>query len=313
MTEKKIFTIVILIVSVILAIIAGFTAFRLYQLNQKPSPSKLPIIKPPYDSAVQQKAPEVFQQIQELPCQLTFTVPTPPSAPPSPTPTTSPSPLNCLEPTSIYVTANDARVKVMAESKNNYINLELRITKIDGTVACLRDPERRDPPNPENPIKWIWMINDIALEDIGQANVYININPNSELCKTGEACGSWIPAPNPSITPSPSINPSVSPSPSERTIILPSPDQSPLPGCWQSCTSDAVCPAPLKCISSGDITRCANPYCSDSSTCICPIAQASLPGTAKGPATQLPAAGTSLPTFILGIGGVLLVIVGLLL
>jgi hypothetical protein len=299
MNNKKIITIIILAITIILALVAIFTAVKLYQIGKKPVTSPKP--------SKTEEAPEVFQQ-EQLPCQLTFNVPGP---------SASPSPGQCTVQGEFEATelGNGTRVRVHAPI--GYADVELRITKVDGDISCYRDPAVSDT------YDWLWTIDDIPYAEIGTLDFYVGVDPDN-LCTDGEHCGtetitpvspspSLSPSPSPeeSPSPSPSAEESPGPSPSDRTITLPSPSPSALPGCWDTCTSDSQCSSSLRCIQTGGTMRCANPYCPDESDCICPVSQASL--APKAPAEELPTAGTSLPTFILGIGGILLVIVGLIL
>jgi len=68
MNQKKILTITALIITVLLALVAIFTAFKLYNIGKEPVSSPKP--------KKGEKTPEVFQQ-DLLPCQLEFTVPNP--------------------------------------------------------------------------------------------------------------------------------------------------------------------------------------------------------------------------------------------
>lgn len=126
------------------------------------------------------------------------------------------------------------------------------------------------------------------------------------------------PSPSPSVSPSPgsSNSPSPSPSPSPGVSISPSPSPSTLPGCWDYCTYDSQCPSSLKCLAVNGVNRCVNSTCPTESDCVCGVTPAVLPSPSPvtyQPATQLPSAGTSLPTLLLGVGGALLIILGLLL
>lgn len=83
MNKKKLITIIVIGLTIILAIFAAIIAYRLYKIGKKPAP--IPSLMP---SPVEEALPEQLPVAPELPCQLTFTVP---EASPSESPEASPS------------------------------------------------------------------------------------------------------------------------------------------------------------------------------------------------------------------------------
>lgn len=294
MINKKYLTIIIIGITIILSILAIITAFKLYQIG-KQQPSK-------------EKTPEIYQQGGNN-CYLEFAV----TGEESPSP--SPSELQCVEDATFEVVSlGENTTRITASASIGYTDVELRITRTNGQKSCHHDPVVSGIYN------WRWTLS-IPLEEITliEFHVYMNctdLEPDN-CCTGGDLCGTWTPSspsPSPSEEESPSPSPSekeeASPSPSERSVVL-SPSPATLPECWSPCTGDDQCPNTLRCIQTAGTLRCVNPYCPEESDCVCPVSQASI--TPQQPAEELPTAGTSLPTLILGISGIMLVIVGLLL
>ncbi len=297
MEKKKLITIAALGVTTILTLIAVFTAIKLYQIGKEPTPSDSKTSQQP-----QEKTPEVYQQ-DPLSCQLTFTVTE-----------ESPPPELCTVNGDITVETSGEDTIITVYAPINYANPGILVTIADYTT-CHQNPAEFGSYN------WRWTLSSSPYNMIERIDFYVNI-PEDEACSSGESCGTWTPdaSPSPSESASPSPSESASPSPSESASPSPSsspspgtstPPASPLPGCWDYCTSDSQCSSSLRCIQTNGATRCANPYCPSEQDCVCPAASL----TPKGgePAEDLPVAGTISPTIFLAVGGVLLIILGLLL
>jgi hypothetical protein len=299
MNKKKLVTIVILLITIVLAMLAAYTAFKLYNIGKAPTAE--PSLQPSPTPTATERVPEVFQQ-DEMPCQISFTV----------------SPQDqCTSPGEITVTENDpGESNITVGASIGYTNVEIRVTDTNGQETCYQSP---DICNGNYSYNWCWVIN-ISPSQIQKVEFYVSV---LEFCTNGELCGNWLPvaspSPSPSQSPSPSplsspsqspqASPSPSPSPSPSASPPPSPSPSPSPEptpppeCWDTCTSDSQCSSSLKCQSVSGTFRCVNPSCPEESDCICPAA----------PAEELPTAGITAPTFILAIGGILLIALGLLL
>jgi hypothetical protein len=115
-----------------------------------------------------------------------------------------------------------------------------------------------------------------------------------QLCP--ETTPTAIPTEGPSPTPTEGPSATPTPQPTSTPAEKPQPTPTPPPGCWDECLLSEGCPTGLECINS----RCANPSCSNESNCVCP-------------APEIPSAGISTPTIIIGAGGLLLLLLGLLL
>ena len=111
------------------------------------------------------------------------------------------------------------------------------------------------------------------------------------------------PSPSPSQPPSPSPSPSLPPSPSPSPSSLPIPSPSPVVYIIPSPTPQIVYATPSPTPPPKFITVVPSPIPS-------PITS---PEIVEVPVEQLPSAGTSLPTIILALGGILLVVLGFVL
>jgi len=95
MSKQKLITTSFIIISLILAIVTAFMAFKLYQTSKKPQPTPRPIPSP--ITKEKEEAPEVYQQQPTGPCELGFTI-TQTQTSPSPSPSVSPSPSPSISP-----------------------------------------------------------------------------------------------------------------------------------------------------------------------------------------------------------------------
>ncbi|MFC1711607.1 hypothetical protein ACFLZ1_03420, partial [Patescibacteria group bacterium] len=182
MDKKKLITIAVLAITIILALLAAFTAFKLYQIGKEPTTPK-PTLAP--------KEPEVFQQ-EVMPCQLSFTVE---------------EEAQCTELVDISVTdLSGSAVSIRVGSNLGYTNVELRITDTGGETNCYQGPT--DCPGP-SPFNWCWDSINIPYSEIDSIDFYVSV---LTPCQDGEYCGVWTPTPSESPSASPSQSPSPSPS-----------------------------------------------------------------------------------------------------
>jgi hypothetical protein len=93
----------------------------------------------------------------------------------------------------------------------------------------------------------------------------------------------------------------------------PTPSQTPLPGCWDTCSSDNDCTGGLVCQSVSGVNRCVNSSCPTDSDCVCGASAApQVVEASTVPTQKLPEAGFVSPTVAFSLGGLVLLLLGLL-
>lgn len=246
--RSKLATIGIIVVTIILAGVAIFTARQLYVTRDQAVAPNVPSSKP--------FAQEVGEE--ENACSLSFTIATP-SPSPSPTPSISPSPSPSPSPVPL---CNSACTSV---------------SQCPSGMTCY----------------------------IPTGSTAGNCRNASCLSSTSCVCATVTPSPSPS--PSPSPTPVRTPSPTP--VITASP--SPVPQCNSACTSNSQCTGGMICyIPSGQTAgNCRNPQCLSGTDCACAVVVTTTPPAEP----SLPVVGTSWPTIVGSVFGIIVILGSLLL
>jgi len=269
-------TILIILVTVILAGVAIFTALRLYQLRQQPVAPNVPTSKPEAatvctddvnpvacpDGSHQPRDPKNNCQFKPCPgsCSIGFTI--------------APSQCN-------GACATDTDCQSSSTTNSTEENTSKAATTTSPTLICFQPAAT---PCPEK-----------ACVTVLPPKVCRNT-----LCTSEEDC--ICSTPTPKATPTPTVTPGTTPNPSGTPN-----------SCGGTCGSNTNCGSGLYCYTS--VGLCRNPSCPTEADCNCPNTPTPGTGTTTPgatPAPSLPVSGTDWPT-IFGAGIGLFVIIGSLL
>lgn len=294
---KKALIIGVLTLTVILTGVAVFTAVKLYKIGVEPSPTPKPAAK----KEATPPPPEIYQQVEEGVCELTFDVAGP----------------QCVEDAEITVTPQNGTTEIVAHASIGYTNVELRITTTSGTTPYQN-------PTVSGNYDWTWTI-DTPFSEITSVEFYVSV----ASAVGDELCGSWAPSPTPTPSPSPSPPPALlgcwSECTSDDECIEVNEDYrcqevNDVDRCVNpSCPTEDDCTCPL---ASPSPSPSPSPYYTPSPSPVTPLqpavptpptAAVASPVPTPSPPAELPEAGILSPTLIFSIGGLVLVLLGLLL
>jgi uncharacterized repeat protein (TIGR01451 family) len=322
MKKGKIGTLIVVLITLVLAGVAIFTAIRLYQLRQQPVAPNAPTSQP--QAAADQLPPA---------CQLSFSL----ALTPSPSPTATPVPIICTNKyayrdvaantAGTYDTSagnrltNNAAVtpgqrivyEVVAGPANRTgaftitDTLSTNVTYVDGSSTCQYTSSNRrvtcTMSNTSTSAKYRVSINSTATGTIGNTATVTPTGGAGSTCSFSLVVQGSTPSPTPS--PTPTGTPTAPPS-----TGTPAPTPTPPPGCNSTCTTNAQCTSSMICyIPSGATTgNCRNPSCQTSTNCVC----ATTP-PAGTPAPTLPESGVDWPTYIGAALGILVIMTSIIL
>lgn len=152
-----------------------------------------------------------------------------------------------------------------------------------------------------------------SLRCMSVSNDYRCVNeecPEESDCLCPTPTPTRTPTPTPTRTPTPTPTRTPTPTPTPPPGATPTPTPTPVPGCWGTCTPSTGCTSNLSCQTVNGTYRCVNTSCPTETDCICPTYVAQVTAT---PVPQLPEAGFSLPTLGAVLTGLILLVTSLVL
>jgi uncharacterized repeat protein (TIGR01451 family) len=321
MKKGKIGTIIVVLITLVLAGVAIFTAIRLYQLRQQPVAPNAPTSQP--QAAADQLPPA---------CQLSFSL----ALTPSPSPTATPVAIICsnkyayrdvqgntaanYDTTAANRLSNNATVtpgqkivyEVVAGPANRtaaYVitdTLSSGVTFLDSDPACQYTATNRrvtcTMSTTATTAKYRVSINPNATGTVGNTATVTPTGGAGSTCSFSLVIQGSTPTPSPTPTGTPTAPPSTG-------TPAPTPTPTSPPGCNSTCTTNAQCTNSMICyIPSGSTTgNCRNPSCQTSTSCVCATTPA-----ATAPPT-LPESGVDWPTYMGAALGILVILTSIIL